>query len=116
MTSPSVHRWLRLLAEHVGMLSHEIAGLHAELTDFCAGHGVDPDTILVTWLDYPELTVRRRHDTSIPPIRAVESFLIHNGVNIFGDIVCVPGRREDLVMQGAMFVPAGISSPSQADD
>jgi hypothetical protein len=39
------------------------------------------------------------------PNLAWESFLIHNGVNVFGDITCVTGLPEDLAQQGARFVP-----------
>jgi len=34
----------------------------------------------------------------------VESYLVHNGVNIFSDITCVAGRPEDLALQGPQFV------------
>jgi len=98
-------RWTRLLADRVGMTAGEIAGLQAELLAFCAGHQIDPDTLLENWLDYPELTVRRRRDAVTRPNLAVESFLIHNGVNVFGDIICIPGRPEDLAAQGPGFVP-----------
>lgn len=98
------------------MLAHEIADMHAALIEFCVRHEVDPDTVLANWLDYPELTVRRRHDAGSAPNRAVESFLIHNGINIFGDIVCVAGRPEDLALQGAIFVPAEAANQDRRDD
>ncbi|HUZ39389.1 MAG TPA: hypothetical protein VMV17_23955 [Streptosporangiaceae bacterium] len=105
MTSPAVERWTGLLGSRVGMSAAEIADLHRELLTFCAEHQLGPDALLEKWLDYPELTARRRHDAGTPPNLAVESFLIHNGVNVFGDIVCIPGRPEDLAQQGAQFVP-----------
>ncbi len=102
MTSLSVERWTRQLAARVGLTGGEIARLRAGLDEFCARNRTDPDTLLATWLDYKELTVRRRHATE-PPNLAVESFLIHNGVNVFGDITCVAGRPEDLAEQGSWF-------------
>ena len=105
MTSPAVEKWMRLLGSRVGMSAAEIADLHRELLTFCAEHQVGPDALLEKWLDYPELTARRRQDAGTPPNLAVESFLIHNGVNVFGDIVCIAGRPEDLAQQGAQFVP-----------
>lgn len=59
-----------------------------------------------TWLDYPQLTVRRLPGAPEASDLAVESFLIYNGVNVFGEIVCVAGRPEDLAQQGPQFVPA----------
>ncbi|MEV0084474.1 hypothetical protein [Saccharopolyspora sp. NPDC050642] len=91
----------------VGMDDAERRRFLAALLEFCAEHRVEPDELLENWLKYPELTVRRtlapeeaRPVANIP----VESFLIHNGVNIFGDLVCLPGRPEDLRDQGARFV------------
>ncbi len=104
MTSPAARRWTSQLATRVGMTSGEIERLRAGLDDFCASHHTDPDTLLRTWLDYEELTVRRRHDPGAVPNLAVESFLIHNGVNVFGEITCVAGRPEDLAAQGPQFL------------
>ena len=106
VNSPSVQRWTRQLAGRVGMTSEEIGRLRAGLDEFCVRHQTDPDTLLATWLDFSELTVRRRPDPGATPNQAVESFLIHNGINVFGDITCVAGRPEDLAEQGAWFVRA----------
>ena len=29
----------------------------------------------------------------------VQSFLVHNGVNVFGDLVCMPSTREQIVAE-----------------
>lgn len=79
----------------------------AALLEFCAQHRVEPDELIEEWLNFPELTVRRRLTAEEARSAAnvpVESFLIHNGVNVFGDLVCLPGRPEDLRDQGARFV------------
>lgn len=85
----------------------------ASLLRFCATHDTDPDTLLARWQEYPDLTLRRRHG-SAPPQLAVESFLVHNGVNVFGDIVCMPRTPEQLAAQGKRFVPDR-ASPGPAD-
>lgn len=103
MTVPAVDRWIRQLTARVGMTPAEVSAYRAGLQEFCTRREVDPQTLLSAWQDFPELTVRRRHDTSTPPNLPVESFLIHNGVNVFGEIVCVAGRPEDLALQGPQF-------------
>lgn len=111
MTGPApgldlVERWQRRLASRVGMGPAEREGLRERLLAWCDRHAVTPDLLVKTWLDYPQLTVRRRPGASEVADLAVESFLIHSGVNVFGDIVCVAGRPEDLAQQGRQFVPA----------
>jgi hypothetical protein len=103
VTDPVEH-WQRKLAERVGMDEGERLALEQRLLAYCARHGVDPATLIATWRDHPALTVRRRPGAVEAPDLAVESFLVHNGVNVFGDIVCVPGAREDLAAQGPRFV------------
>lgn len=103
--TPSAEIWLRRLAERIGVDEVDRKHLLDGLLAFCERHGTDPDTLLATWEDYEELTVRRRPGAAQAPDLAVESFLIHNGVNVFGEIVCVAGRGEDLAAQGAQFVP-----------
>lgn len=104
VTGVEVERWQERLAERVGMGAAERARLRAGLLEFCARYDVTPSALLATWCDYPELTIRRRPGAVAAPNLAVESFLIHNGVNVFGEIVCVAGRAEDLAAQGAWFV------------
>lgn len=96
---------MRQLAARVGVDEIEAKRLLDALLAFCERHGTDPDRLLAEWESYPQLTVRRRPGAVEPPEPAVESFLIHNGVNLFGAIVCVAGRPEDLAAQGPQFVP-----------
>ncbi|MGQ0837494.1 hypothetical protein [Actinokineospora sp.] len=99
-----VARWQLRLAQRIGMGQAERNLLRAGLDQYCAGHQVSPEELLANWLDHPELTVRRRPGSTEQPNLAVESFLIHNGVNVFGEIVCVAGARpEDLAAQGSWF-------------
>ena len=104
MTDP-VALWQDRLKTRVGMDDDERERLREWLLAFCTARDVAPEDLLARWQSYPELTVRRRPGATETPQPAVESFLIHNGVNVFGDIVCVPGRPEDLATQGRQFVP-----------
>lgn len=107
--SPAVARWLELLAARVGMSAPEIAARRRDLLAFCEVRKVAPEELLARWAEFPELTVRRDPAAAAAPNLAVESFLIHNGVNVFGDIVCVAGRPDDLATQGAWFTAAARS-------
>ncbi|HEX6359604.1 hypothetical protein [Actinophytocola sp.] len=100
-----VRRWLSALSERVGVPDEIIVRYHAELVTFCRARAITPAVLLRTWQDFPELTVRRRPDACEEPRLGLESFLIHNGVNIFGDLVCLPGCPEDLRAQGTRFLP-----------
>jgi hypothetical protein len=102
--SDAVEWWTRQLACRVGLPPEEITVLETELGDFCRRRDVEPEELIEHWRRYPELSVRRNPLSHDAPQRAVESFLIHNGVNVFGEIVCVPGRAEDLAEQGPQFV------------
>lgn len=100
-----VYRWRRLLAERVGLSEPVIAERVAQLEKYCAEHGITPAKLLWSWEERLDLTLRRRPGATGMPNLAVESFLIHNGVNVFGEIACVPGRPEALAAQGPQFVP-----------
>lgn len=91
------------LRDVVGMADAERTLIRAGLDAFCARHQITPGQLLEQWQTHPELTVRRRPKASESPDLAAESFLIHNGVNVFGEIVCVAGRPEDLARQGPWF-------------
>lgn len=100
-----VHRWRHELATRVGLSEAEIEAMVAQLEQYCDRHGVVASRLLWSWDERVDLTLRRRLGSTGTPNLAVESFLIHNGVNVFGDLVCVPGRPEDLADQGPQFMP-----------
>jgi hypothetical protein len=107
MTDDVIERWLLSLKVRVGPDDAEAAALVAALHDFCDRNGLTPEEVLVHWEEFPELCVRQHPNNGAFPNLAVESFLIHNGVNVFGEIKCVSGTAEDLVEQGQQFVPKG---------
>lgn len=101
-----VARWQHALEHRVGMDARERSRYLSALREFCAKHQVEPAELIERWLSFPELTVRRQLPWRQAAARAnpaVESFLIHNGKNIFGDLVCLPGRADDLRDQGHRF-------------
>ena len=101
----SEKRW----AEGLRAQGHDepsIAARLVELARFCERRGTTPDELVDDWLQHPELTVRRRPGTADQPDLVIESFVIHNGVNVFGDLVCVPTTPEQLALQGPQFVRA----------
>ena len=105
MTPVPVEAWLLELKVRVGMDDPEVQVLLEALRAFCAQHDLTPEELLQRWEEFPELMVRKQPQNGAFPNRAVESFLIHNGVNVFGEIKCVSGSAEDLIEQGVRFVP-----------
>ncbi len=113
-----VERWLVTLRDYVGLSSTEQASMVVALDRFCVEHGMAPDRLLADWMSISELTVRRREPgrpVDDRAVLAVESFLIHSGVNIFGDIVCMPRSRAALAEQGARFDGRMAASDPPAD-
>ena len=102
--SATEHRWTVALCA-AGHPRDAVAHRLAALRSFCSESGTTPDDPVEQWQQYPALTVRRRRRGTEAANLAVESLLIYNGVNVFGDIVCVAGRPEDLALQGPQFVP-----------
>lgn len=104
MTREPVEHWTRQLRERVGVDEREVSLRCDDLVEFCRARAVSPADLLARWEDFPELLVRWRPEPGAPPHRSVESFLIHNGVNVFGDTTCVVGWPEGLALQGPQFV------------
>lgn len=104
--TPAVERWLGKLTELVGLGRDEREERAALLHRYCEERRTTPDGLIERWQDHPELTIRRRCP-GLPVtdglVLTVESFLIHNGVNVFGDIVCMPRTAEHLAEQGERF-------------
>lgn len=105
-----VARWLARLRDRVGVPDHEHPRHVRLLGQFCDRHGVSPERLLESWESFEELTVRKRFPgipVRDPVVLAAESFLVHNGVNIFGDIACMPKSQADLATQGTRFTREG---------
>jgi hypothetical protein len=96
-TAP-VQRWERKLADRVGMSPSEIEERVATLLRVCAVIGRSPEQLLAeARLDCdPVVALGAECGADL----VVRSFLIHNGVNTFGAIVCMPRTPEHLSEQG----------------
>jgi hypothetical protein len=105
MTDP-IALWQERLKTRVGMDDDERARMRNQLLTFCAVRGLRPAELLDRWEEHPELTVRRHPGATELPDPAVESFLVHNGIDVFGEIVCVDGQPADLATPGKQNVAA----------
>src|SRR2546428_30597 len=92
---PTVRRYAASLADRTpAERGVRLATLH----EFCAATGSSPDGLVRIGVDDcgPIIAAAERHQRK----RVVESFLIHNGINVFGPIVCMPRTKEQLREQG----------------
>lgn len=97
---PSLDRWRRGL-ERIGHSSTEVEQRQEALLKHCADAGTSPDVLLAA--------AEAEFVAGVAPIAAdeplfVQSFLIHNGINVHGAIVCMPRNPEELREQGERFV------------
>jgi hypothetical protein len=95
---PSVKRWRRHLLDIVGCSAEEVNNKLDLLFQFCAGQGVSPDRIIEDCRHAPNALGHRasylRRLRGTPADLVLHSFLIHNGINTFGELLCMPlGHR-----------------------
>jgi hypothetical protein len=104
-----VQRWRSALAEWVGVPAAEVDGRVEALATFCTAAGTSPDALLAAARDglAPLLTAAEEQGVSL----VVQSFLIHNGLNVFGAIVCMPRTVDELAEQGEQWVPGSPATP-----
>jgi hypothetical protein len=113
VTGPALGRFEQALRKVVGLDDAEVAARLAAVREFCRRHDTDPDTVLSGWTSYDELTVRRRSGAMARDANLVmESFLVHNGINVFGDLVCVPRSTEHLREQ---WRPDRLGTPQERE-
>jgi hypothetical protein len=111
----SIERWRHNLLQIIGCSPDEVSQRVDALLQFCAGEGISPEQMIEHCRDGRDRIECRNYYLSRTSgaglKRVVESFLIHNGVNIFGDLICVPSTTEALAKeQGTQW-----SSPVRAD-
>ncbi len=109
MTDP-VAVWQERLKTRVGLDDGARARLRNQLLTFCAVRGLRPAELLERWEEHPELTVRRRPGATEQPDPAVESFLLHNGIEI------ADGRSGDLAAPGGPHIAAPLRHLTLVDD
>lgn len=99
--SPSVIRWRRALLEWVGVDQVEVRRRVDAFLDYCSQAYLAPDALVERAAEGDAvvrtiLSVAEEHTVRV----IVSSFLIHNGINIYGSLVCMPHTEAQLQEQG----------------
>ena len=109
----SLRRWRQGLA-YVGCGSEEIARKLDLLFQFCSRQRVAPE-LLFNECRYAHVSVSKRA-FYLAAARAIgmelvlQSFLIHNGINIFDELICLPNTAESIVReQGDQWQPDDVN-------
>lgn len=104
--SPCIRHWVRSLIHWVGVRSEDVKIRAEMLLSFCESREISPACLLEQALSdeskVAEIIAKAR---TVGLELIVESFLIHNGVNVYGKLVCVPRTAEELAEQGTQFIP-----------
>jgi hypothetical protein len=110
LTSAAVERWRDGLLHLTGCTPGEIAGRVDLLLQFCAELRVPPERLVNECRYGPDriaqrafyLSAARRTKLNL----VVQSFLVHNGINVFGELICMPGTVKSLIEdQGNQWTP-----------
>jgi hypothetical protein len=106
---PSIERWRHGLLHVTGLTQAEVADRLDILFQFCVHQGFDPEAVAAECRHSPDRLTRRAFYLQIardtPANLIFQSFLVHNGVNVFGDLICMPSTREQIVSeQGKQWV------------
>jgi len=105
----SIQRWCHGLLHLTGLTPEEVTDRLDKLFQFCMLQGFDPETVAAECRQSPDKLARRVFYLQIardtPANLIVQSFLVHNGVNVFGDLICMPRTLEQVVAeQGKQWV------------
>jgi hypothetical protein len=98
-----VERWRYGLSHITGCSAHEIAQRVDVLLQFCAERGFSPERMIEECRCRPDRSERRTFYLSAARNSkanlVVQSFLVHNGINVFGDLVCMPDTVEGIMKE-----------------
>lgn len=105
----SIQRWSYGLLHVTGLTPDEVENRLDTLFQFCLSQGFDPEVVAQECRKGEDRLARRAFYLQIaqktPANLIVQSFLVHNGVNVFGDLTCMPGTREQIVTeQGVQWI------------
>ncbi|MDQ6660306.1 MAG: hypothetical protein M3Z24_05000 [Chloroflexota bacterium] len=105
----SIQRWSSGLLHVLGLTPDEVENRLDTLFQFCLSQGFDPEGMAEECCKGEDRLARRAFYLQIaretPANLIVQSFLVHNGVNVFGDLTCMPGTREQIVReQGIQWI------------
>lgn len=99
----SIQRWSTGLLHMTGLTPAEVANRLDTLFQFCLQQGIDPEIMAEECRKGEDRVARRAfylHMASKTPANLiVQSFLVHNGVNVFGDLICMPSTHELLAAE-----------------
>ena len=118
---PSVQRWSSGLLQVTGLTHAEVARRVETLFQFCVQQEIDPEIMAEECRSSKDRVARRAFYLEKAGRSAakliVQSFLVHNGVNVFGDIVCMPSTREQVASeQGSRWLRDGAPSTGPSLD
>ncbi len=105
----SIQRWCDGLLQVIGLTPAEVENRLDTLFQFCILQGFDPEAVAAECRHNPDRVARRVFYLQIaqesPSNLIFQSFLVHNGVNIFGDLICMPSTEKQLIEeQGDQWV------------
>jgi hypothetical protein len=109
-TYTSVQRWSDGLLQVTGLTLAEVENRLDILFQFCMLRGFDPEEVAMECRHSPDRLARRTYYLQIAQESSsnliFQSYLVHNGVNIFGDLICMPSTQEQVVAeQGKQWAP-----------
>ena len=112
----SIQRWCQGLLQVIGLTPAEVENRLGLLLEFCLVQGVSPEAMMTECRYNPDKMARRefylKTARATPANLIIQSFLIHNGVNIFGELICMPHTPEQVVAeQGEQWVRREQRSP-----
>jgi hypothetical protein len=102
-SSPVIECWCDALLHLTGCAPGEVADKVDVLLGFCAEQRLLPEALIVECRCGAERMARRAFYLKKARGRevnlVVQSFLIHNGINTFGELVCMPGKAKDVAKE-----------------
>lgn len=116
---PSIQRWCQGLLHVTGLTRDEVANRLDTLFQFCLLQDFDPETVAQECREGQDKLARRtfylQRAQQTPANLIVQSFLVHNGVNVFGDLICMPSTRKQIIAeQGHQWFNHGSVVPTRA--
>jgi hypothetical protein len=100
-SSASVTRWCDGLLHITGCAPREVTEKVDLLLQFCAEQQVSPERLIHECRYGPDRMAQRAfylnavHFTKMNLV--VQSFLVHNGINVFGELICMPDTVKLLI-------------------
>jgi hypothetical protein len=109
-SSRCVTRWCEELLHITGCAPNEVLEKVNLLLQFCTEHQVSPERLVNECRYGPDRLAQRAFYLNLKNRTKMNlvllSFLVHNGINVFGELVCMPATIKSLVEhQGDQWTP-----------